>query len=106
MKIEAIDEVNKLWDSYNKLEKMRKIICSFECRIFRKNIGFDNWQGYFKVSDAIPFYSLDKTTEKEFTCRFRTYGPKEVSCVVTYQHEKLTERVYTATIKDSFTITP
>lgn len=48
----------------------------------------------------------DKTTEKEFTCRFRTYGPKEVSCVVTYQHEKLTERVYTATIKDSFTITP
>ena len=65
MKIESIDEVNKLWDSYNKLEKMRKIICSFECRIFRKNIGFDNWQGYFKVSEAIPFYSLDKTTEKQ-----------------------------------------
>lgn len=65
MKIESIDKVNKLWDSYNKLEDMRKIICSHECRIFRERIGFDNWQGCFKHFDAIPFYSLDKTTEKE-----------------------------------------
>ena len=59
MKIEAIDEVNKLWDSYNKLEKMRKIIYSSACQMFKKRIGFNN---YF---DAILFYSLDKTTEKE-----------------------------------------
>ena len=59
MKIEAIDEVNKLWDSYNKLEKMRKIIYSSNCQMFKKRIGFNN---YF---DAILFYSLDKTTEKE-----------------------------------------
>lgn len=65
MKIEAIGEVNKLWDSYNKLEKMRKIICSYECRIFKKNIGFDNWQSYFKIFDEISFHSLDKTTEEE-----------------------------------------
>lgn len=48
----------------------------------------------------------DQTTETEFNYKFSTYGPKEVSCVVTYQHKELTERVYTATIKDSFTITP
>ena len=48
----------------------------------------------------------DQTTETEFTYKFSTYGPKEVSCFVTYQHKELTERVYTATIKDSFTITP
>lgn len=65
MKIEAIDKVNKLWSSYNKLEEMRKIICSFECRIFRKRLGFENWKGYFKISDTVSFYSLDKTTEEE-----------------------------------------
>lgn len=30
MKIETIGEVNKMWDSYNKLEKMQKIIYSSE----------------------------------------------------------------------------
>ena len=65
MKIEAIDEVNKLWDSYNKLEKMRKIICSSTCQMFKKRIGFNNWRGYFEIPDTISFYSLDKTTEKE-----------------------------------------
>lgn len=65
MKIESIDKVNKLWDSYNTLERMRKIIYSSECRIFKEKIGLDNWKGYFKYSDAILFYSLDKTTEKE-----------------------------------------
>lgn len=42
----------------------------------------------------------------QFTHKFSHYGPKEVSCVVTYQNKTLTERVYTATIKDTFTITP
>lgn len=65
MKIEAIGEVNKLWDSYNKLEKMRKIIYSSECRMFKKRIGFDDYKDWFKYFDTISFYSLDKTTEKE-----------------------------------------
>ena len=62
------------------------------------NITYDWYVNGVKVSD--------KTTEIEFTYKFRTYGPKEVSCVVTYQNIEHKERVYTATIKDSFTITP
>lgn len=62
------------------------------------NIAYDWYVNGVKESD--------QTTETEFTYKFSTYGPKEVSCVVTYQHKELTERVYTATIKDSFTITP
>lgn len=65
MKIEAIGEVNKLWDSYNKLEKMRKIIYSSNCQMFKKRIGFNNREDWFKYFDTISFYSLDKTTEKE-----------------------------------------
>ena len=41
-----------------------------------------------------------------FNHSFTTYGPKEVACVVTYQSIENTKKVYTSTIKDSFTIKP
>ena len=37
---------------------------------------------------------------------FSTYGPKEVACVITYQNIENTDKVYTDTIKDSFTLLP
>lgn len=42
-------------------------------------------------------------TGKNFTYTFETYGPKEVSCVIVYTSGK---EVYTATVKDTFTLTP
>ena len=42
-------------------------------------------------------------TSKNFAYTFETYGPKEVSCVIVYTSGK---EVYTATVKDTFTLTP
>lgn len=42
-------------------------------------------------------------TSKNFAYTFETYGPKEVSCIIVYTSGK---EVYTATVKDTFTLTP
>lgn len=67
MKVEKIDKVNKLWDSYNKLGDLRQIIDSSNCRIFKKKdlkrIGFDNYS-YWNFWKSISLYSLDETTVK------------------------------------------
>ena len=41
-----------------------------------------------------------------FNHKFNTYGPKEVSCLMVYQDTVNTEKVYSKTVKDVFTITP
>lgn len=42
-------------------------------------------------------------TSKNFAYTFETYGPKEISCIIVYTSGK---EVYTATVKDTFTLTP
>ncbi|MCI7606824.1 MAG: hypothetical protein MSS69_08725 [Spirochaetales bacterium] len=62
------------------------------------NITYDWYVNGIRTSDT--------STAISTTQNFGTYGPKEIACVVTYQHKVNTERVYTATIKNIFTILP
>ena len=45
-------------------------------------------------------------TTTTLTHSFTKYGPKEVSCVIAYQLKSDTSKVYTSTVRESFTINP
>ena len=46
---------------------------------------------------------MQDSSSKEFSHTFKYYGPKEVSCVIVYKSET---EVYSAIVKDTFTLTP
>lgn len=46
---------------------------------------------------------MQDSSSKVFSHTFEYYGPKEVSCVIVYKSET---EVYSATVKDTFTLTP
>ena len=46
---------------------------------------------------------MQDSTSKVFSHSFEYYGPKEVSCVIVYKSET---EVYSATVKETFTLTP